>query len=44
LRQHCDACGRDTTVAAFTLACPDCGGSTRPVAGDELQMTYLELE
>lgn len=44
LRQHCEACGRDAAVVEFTLVCPDCGASTRAVAGDELQMTYLELE
>ena len=43
LRQHCEACGRDASVVQFTLVCPDCGASTRAVAGDELQMSYLEL-
>ncbi len=44
LRQHCEACAREFPVAEFTLACPACGAATRAVAGDELQMTYLELE
>jgi hydrogenase nickel incorporation protein HypA/HybF len=44
LLQHCERCARDYPVVEFTLVCPDCGAPTRTVAGDELQMTYLELE
>ncbi len=44
LQQHCERCARNFPVVDFTLVCPDCGASTRTVAGDELQMTYLELE
>jgi hydrogenase nickel incorporation protein HypA/HybF len=44
LAQRCERCARDYPVVEFTLVCPDCGAPTRAVAGDELQMTYLELE
>ncbi len=44
LQQHCDACDKDYPVVEFTLVCPDCGAATRTVSGDELQMTYVELE
>lgn len=44
LRQRCEACAKDFAVVDFALVCPDCGAATRAVAGDELQMTYLELE
>jgi hydrogenase nickel incorporation protein HypA/HybF len=44
LRQHCEACAKDFPVVEFTLICPDCGAPTRAVSGDELQMTYVELE
>ena len=44
LSQHCDACGTDSPVVEFTLICPGCGAATRTVSGDELQMTYVELE
>jgi hydrogenase nickel incorporation protein HypA/HybF len=44
LQQHCERCARDFPVVDYTLSCPTCGAPTRTVAGDELQMTYLELE
>ncbi len=44
LTQHCNACNKDYPVVEFTLVCPDCGTATRTVSGDELQMTYVELE
>lgn len=44
VRQRCERCACDFPVVDYTLLCPDCGASTRTVAGDELQMTYLELE
>lgn len=44
LQQHCERCARDFPVVDYTLLCPTCGAPTRTVAGDELQMTYLELE
>ncbi len=44
LRQHCDKCEREFDVVDFALVCPECGAATRAVAGDELQMTFLELE
>ncbi|MGE5361300.1 MAG: hydrogenase maturation nickel metallochaperone HypA [Bacteroidales bacterium] len=44
LTQHCGACNKDFPVVEFTLICPDCGAATRTVSGDELQMTYVELE
>jgi hydrogenase nickel incorporation protein HypA/HybF len=44
LRQHCERCDRDFPVSDFTLRCPACCATTRAVSGNELQMTYLELE
>ena len=44
LQQHCERCARDFAVIDYVLVCPDCGASTRTISGDELQMTYLELE
>jgi hydrogenase nickel incorporation protein HypA/HybF len=42
---RCDDCGRQFPAADFTVACPACGSQdTRLVAGDELAMSYLELE
>ena len=44
LRHRCERCARDFAVIDYVLVCPDCGASTRTISGDELQMTYLELE
>ena len=44
VRQRCERCARDFPVVDYLLLCPECGEATRTVAGDELQMTYLELE
>jgi hydrogenase nickel incorporation protein HypA/HybF len=45
VRYRCDACAEEFPAANFTVACPACGsGETRMVAGDELALSYLELE
>lgn len=45
VRFRCSACGEEFAAADFTVACPSCGSSeTRMVAGDELAISYLELE
>ena len=44
-RQRCQECGRIFLVRDFDISCPDCGQDrTRCIGGDELEMTYLELE
>ena len=43
--QRCPACGRVFRVHDYDITCPDCGEErTCCVSGDELEMTYLELE
>jgi hydrogenase nickel incorporation protein HypA/HybF len=45
VRYRCDRCGQEFPAADFTVACPGCASSeTRLVAGDELALSYLELE
>lgn len=45
LTYRCNQCNHDFVVADFQIACPLCGSvETRAVAGDELQITYLEVE
>ncbi len=42
---RCRACEREFPVVDFDPTCPGCGSvDTRPVAGDELQLSYLEVE
>jgi len=45
-REHrCDGCGTVFRVVDYDFACPSCGGShTQCVAGDELELLYLEVE
>ncbi len=45
VRYRCDACAEEFAAENFTVACPACAsGNTRLVAGDELALSYLELE
>ena len=45
VRYRCRACGEEFPAADFTVACPACASQdTRLVAGDELALSYLELE
>lgn len=45
VRFACGACGAEFAAADFTVACPSCGSSeSRMVSGDELAISYLELE
>jgi hydrogenase nickel incorporation protein HypA/HybF len=42
---RCRACEREFRVANFDPTCPGCGSlDTVPAGGDELQLSYLELE
>lgn len=42
---RCEACDFDFAVADYRPLCPSCGGeSARAVGGEEMQLTYLELE
>jgi hydrogenase nickel incorporation protein HypA/HybF len=44
-QQRCSRCGQAFTVADYDVACPACGTSdTECIAGDELKLTYLEVE
>ncbi len=45
-RQHCcPACGNTFRVADYRFACPACGEPrTECIGGDELDLTYVELE
>lgn len=44
-RQQCTACDLAFTVAGFELSCPRCGNArTRCVSGEELELSYLEVE
>jgi len=43
--QRCAACGREFETNMLFSACPDCGSEdTRCVAGDELDIAFVELE
>ncbi len=45
LTSRCRACEREFRVVNFDPTCPGCGSvDTVAVAGDELQVSYLELE
>ncbi|MFB3853149.1 MAG: hydrogenase maturation nickel metallochaperone HypA [Vicinamibacterales bacterium] len=45
LTVRCAACGTDFRVLDYLARCPACGGEAAgPVSGEELQLTYLELE
>jgi len=44
-RQRCKACDLTFEVPEDVLTCPHCGnGETLMVGGDELDLTYLEVE
>lgn len=45
VRFRCDRCRTEFAAPDFTVGCPACAsGDTRIVAGDELGLSYLELE
>jgi hydrogenase nickel incorporation protein HypA/HybF len=45
VRFRCQGCATEFPAADFTAVCPSCTASdTRIVAGDELALSYLELE
>jgi hydrogenase nickel incorporation protein HypA/HybF len=44
-RHRCPACGNTFCVADYRFTCPACGEPrTECIAGDELELTYVELE
>ena len=44
-RHRCPQCAHCFTVVDYELACPRCGASaTDCIAGDELELAYLEVE
>jgi len=45
-RMHrCPACGLDFRVIDYQFGCPECGAcATECIAGDELELAYLEIE
>lgn len=44
-RHHCDPCGKTFDVHDYDFACPKCGSmQTKYVSGDELELSYLEVE
>ncbi len=44
-RHECSRCKQAFTVVDYQMDCPACGSKeTRCVAGDELQLAYLEVE
>lgn len=44
-RHRCPQCNRMFAVVDYSFACPDCGETaTRCVGGDELELSYLEVE
>lgn len=45
VRYRCQQCASEFAAADFTVACPGCASSdTRMIAGDELALSFLELE
>jgi hydrogenase nickel incorporation protein HypA/HybF len=45
LRHRCTQCACEFAVADYEISCPSCGTlETRAVAGDEMQVAYLEVE
>jgi hydrogenase nickel incorporation protein HypA/HybF len=45
VRYRCGRCTEEFAAADFTIACPACSSNeTRMVAGDELALSFLELE
>jgi hydrogenase nickel incorporation protein HypA/HybF len=44
-RHQCSHCKHEFTVVDYQLVCPACGSTeTRCIGGDELGLTYLEVE
>lgn len=44
-RQRCDVCSIEFDVHDYEFCCPRCASSeTKFVSGDELELTYLEVE
>ena len=44
-RNRCEGCETEFEVVDYEVACPKCGTlETRCVAGDEMQLAYLEME
>ncbi len=44
-RQYCRKCDLEFSAANYETACPKCGEiETKNVAGDELQVAYIEVE
>jgi hydrogenase nickel incorporation protein HypA/HybF len=44
-RNRCPQCGHVFRVEHYVMTCPDCGETnTMPFSGDELQITYIDLE
>ena len=42
---ECQSCGRSFAATIEEVACPQCGGAaSRLIAGDELELAYLEVE
>lgn len=45
VRYRCEGCSTEFPAVDFTTTCPACAsGKTRMIAGDELALSYLELE
>jgi hydrogenase nickel incorporation protein HypA/HybF len=45
LKYRCRACLHEFAVEAYEITCPACGSlETTAVAGDELRLSYIELE
>ena len=44
-RHYCDPCSETFDVHDYEFACPKCGSmQTKFVSGDELELSYLEVE
>ncbi|HZP04945.1 MAG TPA: hydrogenase maturation nickel metallochaperone HypA [Terracidiphilus sp.] len=42
---HCSACGTEFSAQDYDLCCPQCGEErARLISGDELKLSYLEME
>jgi hydrogenase nickel incorporation protein HypA/HybF len=45
LTYRCRRCGHQFRVVAYEITCPSCGSpETSALGGDELQLSYLEVE
>jgi len=44
-RNHCRNCGADFAVVDYNFICTECGSfETEPAGGDEIDLSYVELE